>query len=165
MTPRQLLRYPRLVRLLAAMAVMLGVLVASALPASAASARSCRRGSDHVVCFSVTQSGSRTYVVHIGIDVTMSREDAQARIDAGGIYVVHSLVVGADLVEDDSLFYMTTSWAEAGDGGLAAELELRVDQAKVNEDDDPWDRYDELYALVGVYGHPIIYTNTIGGYF
>src|ERR1043165_1295315 len=81
-------------RLLVAMAIAGGAIAAVAAPAIASCWLSesgyewicseCRSGTGYVNCFTLTQYTNGTIGVHIGIDIAMSQQDAQAILDSPG---------------------------------------------------------------------------------
>ncbi|MET9338932.1 hypothetical protein [Nonomuraea sp. NPDC003804] len=136
----------RLLRRLAVLTTALALpIVALAGPASAE--QQCRAGNGAVVCLSIDGLANSTYAVHIGIDVSMSRQDAQAIIDAPGD-PVSARVLGADTF-DDNLFSvpLTAVWASA-ESGLSAEFDIIVNPFQLDEDDAPGDRGDEVFGRV-----------------
>lgn len=128
-------------------AIGLAALGIMTVTSGAAEAKStCSSGSKHVICFSITKVGSDAYDVHVGIDITMSRSDAQAIIDQPGD-PIDAWAMGADWF-DNAEFRIPLSWVAAGDGGLSAEMDIRVPYAALDEDSDGG---DELYARVRLF--------------
>lgn len=73
----------RLLQLLIAATAVVGAVSLTAGPASAA-APPCATPPGSNLCWSINALGDGTYAVHVGIDVTMSQEDAQEYIDDPG---------------------------------------------------------------------------------
>lgn len=125
-----------------------GIAVAAIVgTASAASAAStCRSGTGYVNCFSI--NGSAFPNVHIGIDVFMSPQDAQAMLDCPG-QEFSAAIWGSDTFSDDFLFNMPLSeaWVFSANGtsGLSAEFGTTVDAKMLDED---WDSDDDVYGKV-----------------
>ncbi len=138
----------RLVRVTLAAVIAVGALVVGATSASAA--QSCRGVSgSHAICISVEPIGNNDYAVHIGIDVNMSRQDAEAILAPPGDEFLAKLY-GDDTWFDNFLKYvpLTNSWA--WDGGLSAEFDGVVDGCVLDED---WDGGDEVYGRVFLTDH------------
>lgn len=113
----------------------------------AAEAKStCSTGSKHVICFSINKIGSDQYAVHVGIDVKMSQQDAQAIIDQNGD-PFDSWAMGADWF-DNAEFRIPLTWVRAGANGLSAEFDINVPYNALDEDPDGG---DELYARVRLF--------------
>ncbi|MGD9754713.1 MAG: hypothetical protein AB7W59_27295 [Acidimicrobiia bacterium] len=146
-----------------ALAAIIATVVALAQPAGAVG--SCTNRDDYVICFTVTWFAPRTYAVHIGLDVAMSRDEAQRLIDTYGDGTVVAIVKGLDGWESDLLFGVPLTWVAATDSGLSAELDVNVTQDSLNEDDTWYDRRDEIVAIVGPARHTVIYSEEIHAYF
>jgi hypothetical protein len=149
---------PYVRRLMAvAAAAVVAVPITGAGAASAATAPSvlgvvyappCRsQANSYIVCFSISQVGlaGPNFTVHVGIDVTMSRQDAQNIIDAPG-QEFSATLYGEDPVFDDTLkaIRVTSSWA--WDGGLSAEFDTPASAELLDEDSS--DPTDEIFARV-----------------
>jgi hypothetical protein len=104
----------------------------------------------YAICLYITDDPqspySHSFKVHVGIDVTMSRQDAQNIIDGGG--AITARMWGSDPVFDDNLIGVTRSWVSAWDGGLSAEFDRSVSGSVLDEDPEG---LDEVYALVSLY--------------
>ena len=121
--------------------ITLAALGVMTVTSGAAEAKStCSTGTNHTICFSITKVGE-LYDVHVGIDVRMSRGDAQNIIDQPGD-AFDSWAMGADWF-DNAEFKIPLSWVRAGDNGLSAEFDIRVPYNALDEDPDGG---DELYA-------------------
>jgi hypothetical protein len=129
-------------------ALTLGAVAGTATAASAQEVQKtvCRNDYSQANCFYITPAGNNDYDVHVGIDVYMSRAEAQGIIDAPGD--PFSVTLMGDDYYDNALKNIPLTWVLAGDGSLSAEFDVRVDGAVLNEDDDFWDRTDELYARI-----------------
>lgn len=128
-------------------AIMLAALGIMTVTSGAANAKStCSTGSNHTICFTINKIASDTYDVHVGIDVRMSRADAQAIIDQNGD-PFDAWAMGADWF-DNAEFRIPLTWARAGDAGLSAAMDIRVPYNALDEDSDGG---DELYARVRLF--------------
>jgi hypothetical protein len=105
-------------------------------------------------CLTITYKGADTYSVQVGIDVYMTRQQAQDYIDR-----LHGHPFVAYLVDDDgegnlnrTLFeiYLDRSSVSAWDGGLSAAFERQVGSQALDVDDGR----DELYAKVFLFSSP-----------
>jgi len=109
----------------------------------------CRsQTNSYIVCFTIGQEGAGQFFdVHIGIDVTMSRQDAQNIIDAPG-QEFSATLYGEDPLFDDTLktIRLTSSWA--WEGGLSAEFDSVVTAELLDEDST--DPTDEIFARVNL---------------
>jgi len=129
-------------------AIGLAALGLMTVMSGAAEAKStCSSSSKHVICFSITHVGGDQYDVHVGIDITMSQADAQAIIDQPGD-PIDAWAMGADPFFDNAEFRIPLSWVNAWEGGLSAEMDIRVPYAALDEDSDGG---DELYARVRLF--------------
>ncbi|MFI6744014.1 hypothetical protein ACIBI9_65080 [Nonomuraea sp. NPDC050451] len=109
----------------------------------------CNSGSGFVMCFSLDriQLGGDINV-HLGIDVAMSREEAQAIIDHPGDEF-SAKVIGEDPAFDNSLVSVPVTWSAAGDNGLSAEFDMVATWSQLNEDDGFFDGYiDDLFGRI-----------------
>ena len=103
-------------------------------------------------CLTLKYLGNAVFSVHVGIDVDMSRQDAQDIINAPGEpFVAH--IMGDDghgPLHDQVLFAvpMTAGWPVAGEGSLSAEFDETVAHWKLNDDSDG---RDEVYARVKLF--------------
>jgi len=123
-----------------------GASVATAGPAAADQV--CNSGTGYVTCFSLTRLDDGTIAVHLGIDVTMSRADAQAIIDSPGEEFSAS-IVGQDPAFDNTQMTVPVTWSQAWDGGLSAEMDAIATFQQLNEDDGFFDGYlDELFGRI-----------------
>jgi hypothetical protein len=108
----------------------------------------CRKQADsYIVCFSIEHVGlaGPNFTVHIGIDVTMSRQDAQNIIDAPG-QEFSATLYGEDPVFDDTLKAIPVTSSGAWDGGLSAEFDTSATAELLDEDSS--DPTDEIFARV-----------------
>jgi hypothetical protein len=140
-------------RTVLAMGLVVGSVLATAGVASAGvlGHQACvgERGR-YTICILITENPqdgrSHHYLVHVGIDVNMSRQDAQNIIDGGG--TMTSRLWGSDPFQDDNLKGITRSWVAAGDGGLSAEFDRSISGAVLDEDPEGG---DEVFATVDLY--------------
>jgi hypothetical protein len=127
---------------------------ATLLVGSASADMTCKSGNGAVNCFSTEPSGDwtlRDWHVHIGIDVTMSQQDAQAIIDSPG-EEFSAKVIADDPSFDNFLFYVPVTWSASWAGGLSAEFDIVVDGSRLNEDDGWFEGWlDEVYAKISLY--------------
>ncbi|MGI5291249.1 hypothetical protein ACQEVF_49185 [Nonomuraea polychroma] len=136
------------------MLIVLSAVAAAVCLASPASAEPnpvnvCNSGSDFTVCFSLDrlQPGGDINV-HLGIDVAMSREEAQAIIDHSG-EEFSAKIIGQDPAFDNSLASVPVTWSSAWDGGLSAEFDMVATWSQLNEDDGFFDGYiDDLFGRI-----------------
>ena len=99
-------RARRLVSGACALALATGVLGLMADPASAE--MRCTGRPESNVCLSIdTNSNQSTYFIHVGIDVHMSLQEAQAYVAQGRPFTVK--MMGADTFDDDFLFNVPMS--------------------------------------------------------
>ncbi len=135
----------RLVRFGAIMLAALGMM--TVMSGAAQAKGKCASGSKHTICFSITHVGGDQYDVHVGIDIKMSRADAQAIIDQDSD-PADAWAMGDDPWFDNAEFRIPLTWAAAGDEGFGAEFDIRVPYAALDEDADGG---DELYARVRLF--------------
>ena len=128
-----------------AVAIAFGAVAATASAASAE--QTCKVAPGYVNCFSITPMENNDYAVHLGIDVHMSRQDAQNIIDAPG-EEFSAKVFGDDWNWDNALFNVPVTWSAAGDSGLSAEFDIVVDGSTLDED---WEGTDELYGRITLF--------------
>lgn len=158
----------RLGRAAAVLALAGGTIGAMASPASAE--QTCNSGTGYVVCFDLTRLPDGNIAVHLGIDITMSRQDAQAIIDSPG-EEFSAKIYGDDPVWDNAQVSVPVTWSNAWDGGLSAEFDMVATFAQLNEDDGYFDGYiDELYGQIKLwdprYNRTRTFTsNNITGYY
>jgi hypothetical protein len=158
----------RIRRVAAAVTIAGAAVAAMASPASAE--QTCNSGSGYVVCFDLTRLPDGNIAVHLGIDVTMSRQDAQAIIDSPG-EEFSAKVYGDDPVWDNAQVSVPVSWSSAWDGGLSAEMDMVATFSQLNEDDGYFDGYiDELYGQIRLFDPRTQRTrtftsNVISGYY
>ncbi|MGD9754712.1 MAG: hypothetical protein AB7W59_27290 [Acidimicrobiia bacterium] len=164
MTPkRPFAARPRARIALAGLAVSTALVGALAQPAAAYGG--CESDGTVVVCVTINSAGTGAYDVHIGLDVRMSQAEAQAIIDEHGNESAVAVMFGRDYFTSENLFDVEATWVAAGPNGFSAELDRRVLQSQLNEDDDFWDRRDEVQAYVGGYATSVIRTREIHAYF
>ncbi|MEV4021017.1 hypothetical protein AB0J35_62140 [Nonomuraea angiospora] len=142
---------PPIRRLLIVLAAVATATVFLANPASAEPnpVNVCNSGTGFVMCFSLDriQLGGDINV-HLGIDVAMSREEAQAIIDHPG-EEFSAKVIGEDPAFDNSLVSVPVTWSAAGDNGLSAEFDMVATWSQLNEDDGFFDGYiDDLFGRI-----------------
>jgi hypothetical protein len=139
-------------RAIGAVGALLLAASAVAVTASAASAQmACHwppEGGSNT-CLTIVALGNDVYSIHVGIDVHMSQQEAQAIIDANGGAPFGALIMADDEGYDTtSMFEVPATWVVAGEGGLSAEFDLQVGSDALNEDKDG---RDEVYARVILY--------------
>jgi hypothetical protein len=135
-------------------AIVLSAVAAAVCLAGPASAEPnpvnvCNSGSDFTVCFILDrlQLGGDINV-HLGIDVAMSREEAQAIIDHPG-EEFSAKIIGQDPAFDNSLVSVPVTWSSAWDGGLSAEFDMVATWSQLNEDEGFFDGYiDDLFGRI-----------------
>ncbi|HYO17576.1 MAG TPA: hypothetical protein VES02_02775 [Dermatophilaceae bacterium] len=137
----------RIVRAMLAAMIAVGALIAGSTSASADPV--CRQTNGSNICFSIEPIGNNDYAVHIGIDVTMSRQDAEAILAPPGDEFLAKLY-GDDYWYDNFLKYVPLTWSAAWDGGLSAEFDGVVDGCVLDED---YGGGDEVYGRVFLYDH------------
>jgi hypothetical protein len=143
---RNRLHLDRAGRVAVAVLVACGAMAVLAGPASAE--QRCRSGPGYVTCFSLERMNNTNIAVHIGIDVHMSQEDAQAIINAPG-EEFSAKVFGDDEFFDNALINVPVTWSAAGTEGLSAEFDTVASWAQLDEDNSYWSGYvDELYASI-----------------
>ena len=133
-------------RALGALGALMIAASALAVTASVASAETlCNSSSQANTCMTIVGPGQPgVKLVHVGIDVYMSQQDAQAIIDGGGWFWV--VVYGADPGNDQYLFPLPIKegWPAAGVTSLSAEFETLVGQSELDENVGR----DEVYARI-----------------
>jgi hypothetical protein len=146
--PTNILRSRRLRRTLglavapaAALVLMAGVMAA---PASAE--QRCTGAPASNVCLSI-ENFNDGFSVHIGIDIHMSRAQAQAILDAPG-EPFSARMMGSDPVSDDVLFNVRLTGESAWDGGLSADFDMNAARSQLDEDDSFFDDVDEVFGRV-----------------
>jgi hypothetical protein len=110
-------------------------------------------------CLTIEPQGNHyVYPVHVGIDIQMSRQDAQTIIDENGrgwgqplaaLIMAHDHDDPAD--DTTGLFELHPIYVTAWDGGLSAEFSLQVGAEAFDEDKDG---EDEVCARVILYFDP-----------
>jgi len=142
-------RAGRLVGGVCALALTAGVLGLMADPASAE--QRCTGRPDSNVCLAIdTNSNQSTYFIHVGIDVHMSLQEAQAYVSQGRPFTV--TMMGADTFDDDTLFNVPMSALGASaESGLSADFDVAVAQFSMDEDDSFFDDVDEVYASIDLF--------------
>jgi hypothetical protein len=122
----------------------LGIMTVTAGAAQAKT--TCSNNDRHVICFTINKVGSDLYDVSVGIDVRMSRADADAIIAQAGD-PVDAWAMGADWF-DNAEFRIPLAWVNSNDNGLSAQFSIRVPYNALDEDPDGG---DELYARVRLF--------------
>ncbi|GAA0970748.1 hypothetical protein GCM10009555_020160 [Acrocarpospora macrocephala] len=141
-------RFTRVGRMLIVLTAVVVAAVGLAGPASAEPVNKCKSGSGYTVCFSLDRLNDGNIAVHLGIDVAMSRADAQAIIDHPG-EEFSAKIIGDDPVYDNSLVSVPVTWSAAWEGGLSAEFDRLATFAQLNEDEGFFDGYvDELFGRI-----------------
>ncbi|MBO3751831.1 hypothetical protein J5X84_37670 [Streptosporangiaceae bacterium NEAU-GS5] len=108
----------------------------------------CSSSSLHVICFGLDRQDDNTINVHLGIDIHMSRNDAEAILNAPGDEL-RAKIIGDDPVFDNSLVSVPITWALPGDNGISAEFDINVPWSTLNEDDGYFDGYiDDLFGRI-----------------
>jgi hypothetical protein len=121
----------------------------TASPASAWSLPTvCTSGTNYTICLSGYTPGNHMIQIHVGIDVHMSRQDADNILAQAG-NAFSARMWGADPSYDDWLDApLTLSWEASWDGGISAEFDTLVPAWKLDEDDSWFDNKDDLFARV-----------------
>jgi len=146
-----LTRGVRRVVLAMGLVVVAGVATAGAASAGRLHEQTCvGQAGRYTICLYITDDPqspySHSYKIHVGIDVNMSRADAQNIIDGGG--TITARMYGSDSFFDDNLIGVTRSWVSAWDGGLSAEFDRSVNGSVLDEDPEG---EDEVFARVSLY--------------
>ena len=140
----------RAIQLVLALAVVLGVSVATAGVAVAAGVgeQSCRgEANRYTICILISRYGLNDFQIYVGIDVVMSQQYAQSVIDLPG-EPFSAMVYGEDPIWDDFLMYLPLTGTWAWSGGLSAEF-WAVANGRLNEDGGG-DK-DEIFAEVSLF--------------
>jgi hypothetical protein len=101
-------------------------------------------------CLFIERTTNGEFRVHLGIDVFMSRGDAQAIIDAPGD-PFSARLIGRDSFPDtdDNLFNVPITILGAADGiGLSSDFDTVVGAQFLNEDNVPGNRGDEAFGKI-----------------
>jgi hypothetical protein len=170
----------RLGRFLVALALTVGACAVVAAPASAAdcwlsedgfvyTCSECRGGTGYFTCFSLAHHTSGLIDVHIGIEVYMSPQDAQAIIDSPG-EEFSAKIFGDDPYYDNALINMNVTQSGVFEGGLYADFDYVATFMQLNEDDSYFDNFDDLYGRIRLYDPRLnltrtYYTSTLHGYY
>lgn len=134
-------------RAILVVAMVLGTFAVSTGAASADTSK-CPPPTGYATCFELTER-SVDYVVYVGIDIYMTRQQAEDLISPPG-EEFSAKVWGIDPVWDNALFNLPVIRSWASDGGLSAEFQLTVTKNWLDED---WDGEDELQGRVRLYDH------------
>jgi hypothetical protein len=123
-----------------------------AVSASSASAWSlptvCSGAAAANACLSGYTPGNHMIQIHVGIDVHMSKQDADAILAQPG-NAFSARMWGSDPTFDDWLDApLTLTWEASWDGGISAEFDTLVPAWKLDEDDSWLDNKDDLFARV-----------------
>ncbi|PRY44787.1 hypothetical protein [Umezawaea tangerina] len=132
----------RLLQSLVALSMVVGAVGTTAGTASAA--QTCTGATDANLCLWIDGVGNGNFRVHVGIDVHISRADAQEYIDdAGDPFTVW--IRGNDNGPNEFLFSLPMTAIGASDeSGLSGDFELVVPATSLNEDSGT----DEIVAVV-----------------
>ncbi len=139
---------------LGALVIAGSALAVTASTASATQACNWPREGGSNTCLTIAPTNTVRCPIHVGIDVQMSRQEAQALMDAEGGNPFGTMLMAND--HDDpyrdtaGLFevFMAPGWPKAGDEGLSAEFYREVTYRDVDEDKDG---SDEVYARVALH--------------
>jgi len=137
----------------AAAAVVMTATPALAAPSAAAALprQVCRGdGFGSSWCLFIERTSNGEFHVHLGIDVFMSRSDAQAIIDVPGD-PFSARVLGRDSWpdSDDNLFNVPITVLGAADGvGLSSDFDTIVGGQFLDEDNVPGNRGDEVFGKI-----------------
>ncbi len=108
----------------------------------------CTSGPGYAICLSGYTPGNHMIQIHVGIDVYMSRQDADNILAQWGD-AFSARMWGADPSYDDWLDApLTLTWEASWDGGISAEFDTLVPASKLDEDDSWFDNKDDLFARV-----------------
>jgi hypothetical protein len=139
-------------RLATAATALVATATTLALTSATASAWSlpsvCTGNSQHAVCLEGYTPGNHMVQVHVGIDVYMSRQDAEAILAANGSAFTAALM-GDDPVYDNFLTWVDLTWEAASDVGLSAEFDELIPASLLDE--DRGSDTDEVYARVSMW--------------
>jgi hypothetical protein len=126
-----------------------GILAVSAAPASAWSLPTvCSGAAAANACLSGFTPGNHMIQIHVGIDVHMSKQDADAILAQPG-NAFSARMWGADPSFDDWLDApLTLTWEASWEGGISAEFDTLVPASKLDEDTSWFDSKDDLFARV-----------------
>jgi hypothetical protein len=181
----------RLGRFLVVLALTVGALAAVAAPARAEcwlsedgftyTCMECRHGTgywyplteyvQYFTCLTLAHHTSGLIDVHIGIDVYMSQQDAQAIINYSPGEEFSAKIFGDDPSYDNALINVPVTGVSAWEGGLSADFHSVATFQQLNEDNGYFDGYvDELYGRISLYDGRwnrtrTFYTSTISGYY
>ncbi len=144
-------RAPR--RLATAATALVAAGTTLALTSTTASAWSfpsvCTGNSQHAICLEGYAPGNHMIQVHVGIDVYMSRQDAERILAQTGSAFTAALM-GDDPVYDNFLTWLDLTREFPSDVGLSAEFDELIPASLLNEDSGPFDT-DEVYARVSLW--------------
>jgi hypothetical protein len=122
-------------------------LIMSALAVPASAEQKCTGRPDSNVCLSIDNFNGG-YLIHVGIDVHMSLQDAQAILDAPG-EPFSARMMGSDPLSDDELFPIVLMGTGASaETGLGADFQIVAARSQLNEDDSFFDDVDEVFARI-----------------
>jgi hypothetical protein len=116
-----------------------------AAPPASAEMR-CTGASASNVCLVINHVGNGIYDVHLGIDAHMSRQDAQAIIDAPG-EPFSGKIYGADSSAQYLFDIPVTDVGASTESGLSANFDITVSGAWLNEDSGR----DEIFGRIRLY--------------
>jgi hypothetical protein len=180
----------RLGRFLVALALTVGALAAVAAPAQAEcwlsednfvlTCHECRHGTgywypltqyvQYFTCLTLDHHSSGIIDVHIGIEVFMSQQDAQAIINYSPGEEFSAKIFGDDQWYDNALINVPVTQSGVFAGGLFADFDYVATFEQLNEDSGYGDNFDELYGRISLYDGRwnrirSFHTSTIGGYY
>jgi hypothetical protein len=138
----------RIVAGLSTVALSAAAMGAMASPASAD--MRCTGRPDSNVCLDIYPIADQHYHIHLGIDVHMNEQTAQAYIAQGNPFRV--TIMAPDHFWTDELFDLPlTDLGASAESGLSADFDFEVPRGWLDEDDNIFDNDDEIYARVALY--------------
>jgi len=160
----------RAIQFVLALAVVIGVSVATAGVATAAGVgeQSCRgEANRYTICILISHYGLNDFQIYVGIDVVMSQQYAQSVIDLPGD-PFSATMYGDDPIWDDTLRGLRLTGMWAWSGGLSAEFNAVALSGMLDEDGGG--EQDEVFAEVWLFlpwpaSSRSFRTTTINAYF
>ena len=100
-------------------------------------------------CLTIEWLYQNIFSVHVGIDISMTRQEAENHIRRMEGSPLIAYLVGDDGkgLLDEIRVHIPKTWTRATDDGLSAEFDLRVGEPALDEDKMN-EGLDEVYALV-----------------